>query len=118
MDFVVRIDEVKFGEIKVDGKTYYSDMIVWWDGKVDFVTKRHRIGMNELAKLLKGKGKPEVIVIGTGQQGIVGVEPEVGQACSDKKIKLYSDPTPKAVDFFNGLILQGKKVAGYFHITC
>jgi len=113
---MVKIDELKFGEIMIDGKTYYSDMIIWWDGQVAFAVKSHVFGMNGLAKILKKK--PEVIVIGTGQQGVAKILPEVRQACEQKGIKLYTDPTPKAVDFFNGLIAQGKKAAGFFHVTC
>ena len=113
---MVKIDSVKFGEIDIDGKTYYSDVAVWWDGRVELISKEHRFNMDRLALLTK-KG-PEIIVVGTGMQGIVRVLPEVIQTCEDGKIRLYSDPTEKAIDVFNGLFLQGKKVAGLFHITC
>ncbi|RLI96877.1 MAG: hypothetical protein DRO99_03800 [Candidatus Aenigmatarchaeota archaeon] len=112
---MVNIDSVSFGEINIDGKTYYSDMIVWWDGKVEFISKNHIFGMDQFAKLMQKE--PKIIVIGTGEQGSVKILPEVEQVCSDKGIKLYSDPTQKAADFFNGLVMQGKKVAGYFHVT-
>jgi len=113
---MVSIDSVKFGEIAIDGKDYYSDVAVWWDGKIKLVAKSHHFGMNQLEMLAK-KGL-EVIVVGTGMQGVVKVLPEVRQVCSDDNIKLYVDPTKKAVDMFNGLMLQGKKVAGFFHVTC
>ena len=112
---MVKIDEVKFGEITIDGKVYYSDMAVWWDGKPAMAAKSHEFDLLRVETLIKKK--PEVIVVGTGLQGLMKVLPEAIQFCEDEGLKLYWDPTPKAVDFFNGLILQGKKVAGFFHVT-
>jgi len=115
---MVRIDEFKFGEMSIDGKTYFSDIMIWWDGRVEMVEKpeMHEIGINELAMLLQND--PDIIVIGTGIKRIIRVLPEVTQSCRDKKIKLYSDPTPKAAEFFNGLCAQEKRAAGFFHLTC
>lgn len=111
-----KIDSVKFGEIRIEGKDYYSDMFVFWDGKVEFREKGHQITLNDIRFLVKRK--PYAIVIGKGMQGAVSVLPEVRQALEDKKIKLFSDLTPNAVEIFNGLIAQGKKVVGIFHVTC
>ncbi len=115
---MTKIDDFKFGEMTIDGKTYYSDVMVWWDGKVELVEKpeRHELGINELAMLMQGG--PDIIVIGRGGESIIKILPEFRQACRDKKIKLYSDPTPKAVEFFNGLCAQDKHVAAFFHMTC
>ena len=112
---MVRIDAVKFGEITIDGKTYYNDVAVWWDGRVAMAAKSHEFDIMRLENL--ARDRPEVIVVGTGLQGMLKVMPEVKQVCADEKLRLYSDPTEKAVDFFNGLVLQGKKVAGFFHVT-
>lgn len=112
---MVKIDSFKFGEMDIEGKTYYSDVMMFWDGKVQFLPKFKIFGMNLLAKLMKRN--PMIIVIGTGEKGTVKIAPEVRQACEDQKIKLYTDPTGKAVDFFNGLVLQGKKVAAAFNVT-
>ena len=112
----ISIESVSFGEIKVNGKTYYSDMIIWWDGKVEFTVKSHVLGMKELAAILEKE--PEIIVVGTGDQDMVKILPEFRQTCEEKGIKLYLDPTQKAADIFNGLIAQGKKAAGIFHVTC
>ena len=113
---MVKIDAVKFGEIRVDGRDYYSDIVLWWDGKVELVTKQHVIGINRMALLLDRK--PEAVVIGTGMQGVVKLAPEARQVCEDRKVRLYTDPTEKAVEFFNGLMAQGRKAVGYFHVTC
>lgn len=112
---MVKIDAVKFGEISVDGKVYYSDIAVWWDGRVALASKSHEFDILRLQEL--AQGEPDIIVVGTGMQGMLKVLPEVKQACADDNIKVYADPTPKAMDVYNGLILQGRKVAGFFHVT-
>lgn len=112
---MVKIDSMKFGEITIDGKVYYSDVAIWWDGKVAMASKSHEFDIQRVSSLI-GK-KPEIIVVGTGMQGAVRILPEATQFCEDEKLKIYSDPTPKAIDVFNGLVLQGKKVAGFFHVT-
>ena len=57
---MVRIDWVKFGEITIDGKTYYSDMAVWWDGKKSMAAKSHEFDIMRLENL--AAKKPEIIV--------------------------------------------------------
>lgn len=113
---MVKIDFTKFGEVSVDGKIYYSDMLVWWDGRVEFRVKKHTFDMDDFLGLLKKK--PEVIVIGTGQTGVVKVSDKVRQAAEERKIKLYVDPSPKAVDMFNGLVAQRKRAVALIHTTC
>lgn len=113
---MVKIDFTKFGEISINGKIYYSDMLVCWDGRIEFRAKKHVFDMDDFVALLKMK--PDIIVIGTGQTGVVKISDEVVQVAEDKKIKLYVDPSPKAVDMFNGLIAQGKKAVALIHTTC
>ncbi len=113
---MVDIDSISFGEIVIDGKTYYSDMTVWWDGRLDFRKKSHVFDINEFTALLKRK--PEVIVVGTGQQGILKIPPEVKRYAEQKKVKLFIDISPKAVDIFNAMVADNKKVVAVMHITC
>ncbi|MEM5812263.1 MAG: MTH938/NDUFAF3 family protein [Candidatus Aenigmatarchaeota archaeon] len=113
---MVRIESVSFGEIRIDGKDYYSDVIVWWDGKVDFVTKSHRFGMSELVRLLKKN--PDVIIVGTGMEGSVQIEEEAGQKLEDKGISFFPEKTPNAVEVFNSMVSDGRKAVALLHITC
>ncbi len=113
---MVRIDSVKFGEITINGKTYYSDVVVFWDGKVMLREKSHILGIDEFVHILSRN--PDSVVIGTGINGIVKVAPEVTQTAENKGIKLFADKTENAVDIFNGLIKDGKKAAAVIHTTC
>lgn len=113
---MVKIDSMKFGEIRVDGKTYYSDLTIWWDGHVEMRDKSHTFGADEFLGI--ASKKPEVIVVGTGTDGVLRIEEEVGQLASRKGIKIYDEISPKAVDLFNAFLAEGKRVVGVIHATC
>jgi len=113
---MVRIDSTSFGEVVVDGKTYYSDVTVWWDGIVEFRDKLHVFSMKEFTKIMVRK--PESIVIGTGQHGVVKVPDEVEEAAEKNKVDLFIETSPKAVQIFNSFLTEGKKVVAVIHSTC
>lgn len=113
---MVNIDSVKFGELKIDGKIYYSDMTVWWDGKTEFRIKFHVFGMTEFRKLMKRK--PDSIVIGTGIGGIVKVPDDVRKEAKKKKTMIFVDVSGNAIEIFNGLVKDSKKAVAVIHTTC
>jgi len=109
------IDSVKYGEIKIEGKTYYSDMVVWWDKRKAMIKKSHILNFSLAMKLLKRK--PEAIVVGIGLKGTVHILPEFLEKLEDKKIKLFVDKTDNAVDIYNALLKEGKKVVAVLHVS-
>jgi len=113
-----RIDSTSFGSIKIDGKTYESDVMVTWMGKVKEAQTevRHFIGEADFLKLLFER--PDVVVVGTGQQGCMEVGEGVRRFAKDKKIRLVAKPTPEAARKFNQLAASGKHVVAYMHVTC
>ena len=113
---MVKIDSTSFGEVSVNGKTYYSDMTVWWDGKAEMRNKSHELGVEEMAKLLKRE--PEAVVIGTGQQGVMKLLPKAAELAEQAEVDVFQDISPKAAKIFNGLIAQGKKAVAVIHATC
>ncbi len=113
---MVEITNVKFGEIEVDKKIYYSDMIVWWDGKVEYRAKSHVFDISDFLKLLEKK--PEIIVIGTGMNGICRILEEVEQAAEDKGIMIFKELSPKAAEMFNGFVADKRRVVAVLHSTC
>lgn len=112
------IDAARFGSITIDGKTYESDVVVTWGGKVKEARTevRHLIGEPDFLKLLFER--PDVVVIGTGQYGDTKVSENVKKFAEDKKIRLIAKPTPEAVEKFNQLAAAGKHVVAYMHVTC
>ena len=113
---MVKITSVKFGEVEIDGKTYFSDMVVWWNGKFQYKTKSHEFGMSEFLKL--AEKEPEIVVIGTGMNGMCSVLDEVRQTAEDKGIEIYQELSPKAAKMFNGFVADGKHAVAVIHSTC
>ncbi|NIO20419.1 MAG: hypothetical protein GTN76_06670 [Candidatus Aenigmarchaeota archaeon] len=113
---MVEINSVKFGEITIDKKVYYSDMIVWWDGKIEYREKSHEFKMGEFLRLLEKK--PEIIVVGTGMSGVCKVLEEVEQTAKDKGVEIFKDLSPKAAQMFNGFVADERRVVAVLHSTC
>lgn len=113
---MIEINSVKFGEITIDKKIYYSDMIVWWDGKIEYREKSHEFGMDDFLSLLKSK--PEIIVIGTGMSGVCRIPEEVEQTASDKGVEIFKELSPKAAEMFNAFVADRKRAVAVLHSTC
>ncbi|EKD49711.1 MAG: hypothetical protein ACD_63C00067G0006 [uncultured bacterium] len=115
------IDSTKFGSVTIDGKIYKQVLVIG-----DFVEERnearldelfgttHRIGDWEVEKLLGNK--PEIVVVGTGQNGVLEVTDDVRKKLSE--VELIELETPKAIEKYNKLFEGGRKVNALIHTTC
>ncbi len=112
------IDSTRFGSITIDGKTYDSDVVVTWEGRVKEARTevRHEIGESDFLKLLFERS--DIVVIGTGQYGDMKVSEDVRKFAKDKKVRLVVKPTPEAINRFNIFVGNGKRVVAYMHVTC
>jgi len=110
-----KINSIKYGEIQIDKKTYYSDMLLFWDGKKALLEKTHIIDLNLLEKILKKR--PDSIVIGVGLEGTVKLGPGIREVLKKAKVKLFIDKTLNAMEIYNALQAQGKRVAAIIHAT-
>ncbi len=112
------IEAYSFGQMKIAGKIYSRDLKVingqvvpnWWR------KEGHRLFSEDIADILQAH--PEFLVIGTGAYGAMSLSPEVEEALKRAAIELEALPTGRAVDLFNRLWQEKKKVAGAFHLTC
>jgi hypothetical protein len=109
------IDSVSYGEIVIQGKTYYSDMVLWWNGENALLEKTHIIDTPLLEKILK-KG-PDSVVVGTGIKGTVKILPGVREKLEKRHVKLFVDKTGNAAEIYNGLVACGKRPAAVMHVT-
>ena len=115
---MLRIDDYRFGEMVIAGKSYRSDLKIingevvpnWWR------KEGHRLSLEDLSDVLEAR--PEVLVVGTGAYGVMKVPESVKKALAERGIKLEALPTAKAAARFNELFATGKRVAGAFHLTC
>ncbi len=114
----VNISSFKFGRITINRKRYDHDVIVTWEGKVkpaEFAA-HHLFGEEEFMELLFER--PEVIVVGLGTEPMANVAPEVIEFAEQKDIRIVDRPTMIAVDEFNELAREGRRVVAFMHVTC
>ena len=115
---MARIEYYDFGEIVVDGRTYYRDLIIslkriisnWWR------KEGHKLFLDDLKEVLNEDF--EFLVIGTGYYGYMVVMEEVIKYMEERGIKIIVKPTRDAVKEYNNLVTKGTKVVGAFHLTC
>lgn len=110
------IEDYSFGRIKINGKIYNHDIIIYQD-KISswWRITGHEVAIKDIEDLVKQK--VEVIVFGMGSPGLMKVKPEVKSYLLQNNIEFESMPTSQAAARFNQL-LKEKKVAGAFHLTC
>ena len=104
----------------IDGKRYTSDVIVLPERVIDGWWRKegHRLYVEDLGEILKHEPKPEVLVVGTGYDGLVRTSPEVGNILESNGVKLIAQPTREACQTFNKLLKSSRRVVGAFHLTC
>lgn len=111
------IESCEFGKIVVRGKEYTSDVIVYPDN-VDQTWQRrqsHYLGDYDIGDVIADL--PEVLIVGTGKQGLLKVSPQLKQAMRDSGVELIVVPTDEACRAYNRYATHKKTIA-CLHITC
>ena len=111
------IDTYRFGCMVVNGKQYTSDLILfsdrvftkWWR------KEGHQLCVDDILEVLNEDF--EVLIVGTGYQGLMKILPEVKELLTSKGVTLIAEKTSSACKTFNTLV-NTKQVIGAFHITC
>ncbi len=113
----MHIDSYSFGKMVIDHETFTSDVIIyperidssWWRKEGHYLQKE------DLADVVAAM--PDIVVIGTGDWGVMKVPAKTVDFLESKGIKVFIEKTGKAIGVFNEQ--QGKgKVVGAFHLTC
>ncbi len=113
----MHIDGYVFGRIIIDSRTYTTDLILYPD-RVDSSWLRkegHYLQKEDLPGIVKAK--PDVLVIGTGNMGVMKVPESTIKYFEEHGIEVHVAKTGKAVEIFNELS-ENKKVIAAFHLTC
>ena len=119
------ISHISWGRIKVttDGQTsLFKDCKVWPGGSKEWDWRhtgtRHQPGIQpaDIEEILE-QGI-EFMVLTRGMELMLHTCPETEELLNQRGIEYYIGPTKLAVDLFNNLMQQGKKVGGIFHSTC
>ena len=115
---MIKIRNYKFGLLETSEDRYTRDLIIsptsvkpnWWR------KEGHRLSVEDLGALKEEDF--EVLVIGTGYYGVMKVDNDVLKAMRERGVDVIVAKTGEAVEIFNKLQDEGRKVVGAFHLTC
>jgi len=111
------IEKYEFGLIVIDDMEYRKDVLIIGNKiKNWYRIESHSVAIPDIEKLVKTK--PQVIIIGTGANGLMEVPEKTVKFILNRGIELSTNTTDKAVEKFNAFLKEGIKVAAAFHITC
>lgn len=117
-----KITGTEFGVITLGKATYEKDIYILADGEVKKRKKKlarevygtaHKIGPGELKKLCNGR--PKIVFIGTGHQGVAELTDEGRQYLQQRGIDYAALPTPEIIASYNKC---RRPKAALIHITC
>ena len=118
-----KIDSVGWGKIEVNDQGFQQVLII--EGQVferdseklrQFFDTSHKIGDWEIEELFRGD--PEAIIIGTGWDGVLQPDEKIKKKSEKLGVELIILKTPPAVEEYNRLAEEGKKVNALIHTTC
>jgi len=121
---MITIEETSFGKIKINGKIYKHDVYILPGGKIE---KRQKhlskkiyghtcLGRKELEYILGSK--PDVLIIGKGQMGVLPYSNETKKILAELKIPVIEGKTPEIISKLNEKLKSDEKVAAILHLTC
>ncbi len=110
------INSYSFGKIMINDQQFTSDLMILPSGKIISWWRKtgHNLVNEDMEKIYTAE--PSVIILGTGQMGVMKVSEEIRKYCTDHNIKLVVEPTDKAVESFNNEPTESK--AAGLHLTC
>lgn len=117
------INSTNFGSVTVDHKKYFQVLIIGDETKEreyeklkELFNTSHEIGDWEINELLENN--PEIIVVGTGQDGCLNVGEALPKKAKKNNIKVISEITPTAIQIYNEKAKAGHRVNALIHTTC
>ena len=112
------IESYSFGKIVVDGTTYTNDIkIIDGSVKPEWWRKRgHSVAPEDVSDLLDSGA--DYVVIGKGHSGNMDTPSEIRRLFEEQGMEVIAENTTQAVETFNRLHQQGKRVCAGLHLTC
>ena len=113
----MRIDSYDFGRIIVDGKAYTNDVIIFPNRAKDNWWRKegHALHIEDIELVVAEK--QEVLIVGTGNYGLLKVLQETKEYIESKGIELIVEQTEKACEMYKE-ISKNKKAVAALHLTC
>lgn len=112
------ITDFAFGRISADGQIFNNHIKIIQDKLVPNWWRKigHTVEIEDVQDVLDSDS--EILVIGQGQPGYMKIADSLRQHLADRNIKLIEEPTARAIETFNRLHKEGRRVAGGFHVGC
>lgn len=92
----------------------YFDLKIGPDGIPQIREKSHFVSFNEVEEYIESQDYEIILIIGTGYEGMVNVDRKILESTST----IIVLETPEAIEKYNELKDEGKKVAIILHSTC
>lgn len=112
------IDHYSFGTTTISGKRYTSDLKIingqiiadWWR------KSGHSVNIEDVTDILSAE--PDYAIFGSGKFGLMKLSAGLKKELTDRGVEVIVEKSGKAVEIFNRLHEEGKKVTACFHLTC
>lgn len=113
---MARLEDYRFGRVRVDGQEQTRDLIVLPDRVVTNWWRRegHRLVLEDLEAVLDEL--PERLVVGTGAAGQMRPDPSVLERLQERGVQVEVLPTDRAVARYGEL--DPRRTAAALHLTC
>lgn len=114
----MKVTGYEFGKITIDSRTYTSDVIIAPDRVFDSWWRKqgHSLAIEDLEQVLRGK--PQVLVVGTGYYGRMQIPAKTRQYLQDQGVALREAKTREAILEFNELQKECASIVAALHLTC
>jgi hypothetical protein len=112
------IESLSFGRIIINGEIYLSDLKIYPDARIEDKWRRkrgHKLTLEDMGDLITSD--PDVIVVGTGMNGMMIPDKEIEGVLAQKGIKFMPAPNREAMKIYNKMKYR-MKVGACFHLTC
>jgi hypothetical protein len=112
------IDHYDFGEIVVGGREYTHDIVIHPEGILSnwWRIEGHRLQLADVKDFLGMK--VDVVIIGTGYDGVMRVDDEVVEAFKKLGSEVYVLRSRQAVRKYNEEVSKGRRTLLFIHLTC
>ncbi len=111
----MHIDNYSFGNFIIDGRRYTSDIKLIGENVKFWDAEGHNMTIDDVRDAVQFN--PEIIIIGTGQSGMLKISLMIREYIENKKIELITTNTPEACNLYNEMS-KTRKVAAILHSTC
>jgi hypothetical protein len=112
------IESYDFGRITIKGIVYTKDVIIAGEKTIAGWMRKegHLLQVADISQAID-ESAPEVAIVGTGYDGMMGVPEETRLYFQRKGIELLVEKTREACDLFNTLSKNRRSLAA-LHLTC